>query len=174
MTRRKPLAARTPSGQISRSRPPPEGPSPAEVARLRDAALSGMRDAVWASSLGRLYLTGNLTSAQFAAGKRWAELVEQYTAACLSPRQPRSARLERGEGTAIDPDSATGTKEARRHVKAVLSYLTARKVLALMGDAPQAAVRDVVERDLYPVGPFQLAALCGALSALAALWGVRK
>jgi hypothetical protein len=170
MSRRKSLVARQPNGQPRRQ---PQGPSPTEIVRLRDAALAGLRDPIWGTTLGRLYLAGKLTSSQFAAGRRWAELVKVYASACLSPRPPRSAKLERGDGMAVDPDSAVGRREARRHVQAVESYIAASEILKHAGETPRRAVTDVVERDLYPVGQFQMAALHVGLSALATLWRVK-
>ena len=172
MTRRNPLARREPSGKIQRA--PPDLMSPAEVRRLLDAAKAGLRDPVWSSHVGILKARGLITDTQFAAARRWLELVAEYAVATQSPRQPKSANLDPKGGTAPDPDSATGRREARRHAKTVESYQTARKVLVAIGEAPRVALRDVVELDLYPVGAFQLAALRGALSALAALWGARK
>jgi hypothetical protein len=171
MTRRKPLAIRQPNGQPRRQ---PEGPSATEVVRLRDAALAGMRDPVWATSIGRLYLAGKLTSSQFAAGKRWADLAAEYSAACLAPRQPRSAKLERGDASPVDPDSPQGQKEARQHVQTVHAWATASEALNRTGAAPRTAVRDVCEQNLSPVGELQLVALRSGLSALAMLWGERK
>ena len=78
MSRRKSLALREPNGRPQR---PPELPPPSEVRRLRDAALSGMRDSTWGTELGRLYLVGKITATMFAAGKRWGELAVMYSQA---------------------------------------------------------------------------------------------
>jgi len=172
MTRRNPLARREPSGKVQRV--PPDLMSPTEVRRMVDAAKAGLRDPVWSSQVGMLKARGLLTDRQFAAARCWLELLAEYAQATQSPKQPRSANLDPKGGTAPDPDSATGRKEARRDRKTVDAYQTARKVLAAIGEAPKVAVRDVVELDLYPVGALQLHALRGALSALATLWGVRK
>jgi hypothetical protein len=49
-SRRKSLARREPNGRVQCQEP---DISPGEVRRLRDAALRGLRDAEWASELGR-------------------------------------------------------------------------------------------------------------------------
>jgi hypothetical protein len=90
--RRKVMAQRTPLGRISH-KTAIELP-PTEVRRLAEAAASGLRDQAWGSQLGRLYLTGQLTSAQFAAGKRWHELSAAYSAACQAPLPPRTKPLD--------------------------------------------------------------------------------
>ena len=144
---------------------------PTEVRRMVDAARLGLRDAVWASPLGLLHVSGKITATQFAAGRHWAALVEDYGKACQGPKPPRSAKLEQGSGASPDPDSAKGLREAKRHAKTVESYLAAQKILRLMGSPSERAVADVCEHSLYPVGTLQLAALRSGLSALAALWG---
>ena len=168
MTRRKNLVHRQPNGQPRRSA---QLPPPAEVTRLRDAALAGMRDSVWGTSLGRLFLSGHITATQFSAGKRWAELSAKYSVACGGPKPARSAALDPDGGSPADPDSLQGRREARRHGLTVERYLAASKVLKGMGATSEAAVRDVCDRDLHPVG---LIHLRGGLSALAALWGSRS
>ena len=174
MTRRKVLSQREPNGQTKRSMREPEFPSPGEVSRLRDAALAGLRDPIWGTCLGLLYLNGKLTASQFAAGKRWTELAQDYSAAQLSPRAPRSANLDPQGGTTLDPDSAKGVREARRHARTVHGYLGAVEVLKRTGEAPRLAVRDVCEFDLYPTSMFQLGALRAGLQALAGWWAGQK
>ena len=94
MPPRKTLARREPNGQPKRSlNRESAGPSPTEISRLRDAALAGMKDPIWGTQLGILHLSGKLTNSQLAAGKRWAELARDYSAAVGAPRAPRSGRL---------------------------------------------------------------------------------
>ena len=172
MPPRKHLAKREPNGKPQRER---SGPSPTEISRLRDAALAGMKDPIWGTQLGILHLSGKLTSSQLAAGKRWADLARDYSAACQSPRAPKSVDIEPGGGSPIDPDSAKGLREARRHSQIVHGYLGSLEALKRTGEAPRLAVRDVCEFNLFPVGSFQLAALRTGLQGLAAWWaGVKK
>jgi len=131
MSRRKHLAVRSPCGRISRSANP-ELMSPAEVHRLVSAAQAGLRDPVWSSEIGRLHLQDKITSSQFAAAKRWS--VAAYSDACYSPRPPQTMSLDAAGGTSADPDSATGIRDARRHERAVESYLEGRTALAFRQD----------------------------------------
>ena len=174
MTPRKHLAKREPNGKPQRERSGQSGPSPTEISRLRDAALAGMKDPIWGTQLGILHLSGKLTSSQLAAGKRWAELAADYSAAMQSPKPPRSVALEASAGSAVDPDSAKGAREARRHSQIVHGYLGALEALRRTGEAPRLAVRDVCEFNLFPVGSFQLAALRTGLQGLAAWWAAVK
>ena len=174
MPPRKTLARREPNGQTKRSLRESAGPSPTEISRLRDAALAGMKDPIWGTQLGILHLSGKLTNAQLAAGKRWAELARDYSTAQQSPKPPRSAALEASAGSAADPDSAKGAREARRHSQIVHGYLGALEALKRTGEIPRLAVRDVCEFNLFPVGSFQLAALRTGLQGLAAWWAGEK
>ena len=169
MSRRKALAKRKPSGRVA-SPSEPVLPSPTETYRLREAALSGMREPIWASSLGRLYNTGKISGMEFAAGKRWSELAADYSAQSLSPRPPRSAKLENGGGSAVDPDSAAGRREALRDVKLAAGYVEALVVLQRAGNASRQAVINTCELGLYPAGQDGLFSLRDGLRGLGAFW----
>lgn len=171
MTRRKVLAKREPSGKVQRT---PPLPSATEVSRLRDAALAGLRDPVWGTMLGRLYLAGKISGVQFAAGKRWSDLAADYSAICLSPKTSRTVALDPKGGTPSDPDSAKGVREAQRHSQITHQYLAALAILKHTGDVPRLAVRDTCELSLMPAGALHLAALGQGLTVLAAFWGKRK
>ena len=164
MSRRKVMAARELNGRIKRES---HLPSPSEVTRLRDAALAGMRDPIWGSTLGWLYLSGKISSLQFAAGKRWNELAADYSSACLSPRAPRSANLDPKGGTAPDPDSPSGRREARRQVLTLEDYQEASGLLKRLGAPVARAVVDVCEGGRVPAGFGELQNLKRGLSALA-------
>jgi hypothetical protein len=164
MSRRKPMAVREASGRVKRES---HLPSPAEVTRLRDAALAGMRDAVWGSMLGYLFLAGKINAIQFAAGKHWNELAADYARARLSPKQPRSANLDPKGGTPADPDSAQGRREARRQVLTVEDYEEALNVLKRLGAPVARAVFDICEGGRVPGGMAELQNLKRGLSALA-------
>jgi hypothetical protein len=164
MSRRKPMAAREPSGRIKRES---HLPSPAEVTRLRDAALNGMRDPVWGSMLGWLFLAGKINAVQFAAGKHWNELAADYARATLAPRHPRTANLDPKGGTPADPDSAQGRREARRQVLTVEDYEEALNVLKRLGGPVLAIVIDICEGGRVPGGVAELQHLKRGLSALA-------
>ena len=78
MSRRKHLAVRKPSGRL-RHDPHSQLLSPTEARRMFDNAAAGLCDPVWGTILGRLYRDGKITCALFAAGKRWCELVADYS-----------------------------------------------------------------------------------------------
>lgn len=152
----------------------PQAPAASEVHRLRSAALAGMRDAIWGSTLGWLYLSGKLTSSQFTAGLRWASLATQFASSVQAPSGARSAKLERTGGTPVDPDTQEGRQEAARHESAALEYAGAVNMLNLAGELPKAAVRHVCEQNLMPRGAKELDGLVMGLHVLASYWSGRK
>lgn len=171
MSRRKVLAVRESNGRIQRD---PQLPPPSEVRRLRDAALAGMRDPIWGTELGRLYLVGKITATMYAAGKRWAELAAQYSQALCSPcPDPRAICLDRMGGSPVDPDSNEGRKESRRHLRAVNSFVDAHAAMvSIAKSAGVRAVRSVCERNEMPIGHMEILALSTGLTTLAAFWGL--
>jgi len=171
MGKRKPMAARKPCG---RTRPEPEPPSPAEVKRLRDASLAGMRSAEWGTELGRLYLADKISSVQYRAGRRWAAIVEAYAEACQTPRQPGTATLDPEGGKAADPDTPAGRKTAKRHKRAVDLFNEASMALEHAGRLATHVTRATTESQVIPCGFLELAALRSGLQHLAAYWETRK
>jgi hypothetical protein len=163
------MVAREPNGRPQR-RTEAQLPSPAEIARLRDAALAGLRDPAWGSTLGRLYLSGKVTGTQFAAGKRWAKLAARYSSAAISPKQPRSAKLAAEGGSPVDPDSAKGRREALQEANLAASYVEALVVLERMGALPRRAVVNACEYGINPVGVSGLHDLQKGLQGLVAWW----
>ena len=170
MSRRKVLAVRESNGRIKRE---PQLPPPAEVRRLRDAALAGMRDPTWGTEIGRLYLLGKINSAMFAAGKQWGEYAARYSQALCSPSpDPKAVNWDRKGGEAPDPDSFEGQKEARRHARAVQSFMDASVALKDAGMRAERVVRTVCERDEMVFGHENLMALSSGLSTLSGFWGL--
>ncbi len=170
MSRRKSMAQREPNGRIQRVQLPPAS----EVRRLRDAALSGMRDPLWGTELGRLHLGGKITAAMLAAGRQWGESASKYHQALQSPSpDPKAINFNRGAGgEAIDPDSPEGRKEARRHARAVQSFIDAHVALTTTSAASERVVRLVCERNEMLTGHEGLIALTNGLSTLADFWGM--
>lgn len=123
---------------------------PAAIRRLRDAALAGMQDARWGAEIGRLYLAGRITSEQYAAGCRWADLARRHSAA-LGARAgtASSSDFNRSQGAPIDPDSDAGLLESRRHLKDLERYQKALVVLARHGVSVRMAIRRLCEDDLH-------------------------
>jgi hypothetical protein len=158
---------REPNGRVARDKR--EFP-PAQVRRLRDAALLKMADARWGTELGRLYLGEKIDDAMFAAGERWAELSRRYRAATLTPRELQSAALERGSlGTAPDPDSEAGVVVVLRDKGTVISWKRAHAVLCGAGLLAEHAVRSATERN-DAVAEFEFQHLRAGLAALTKFW----
>jgi hypothetical protein len=123
---------------------------PGAIRRLRDAALAGMADARWGAEIGRLYLAGRLTSEQYGAGCRWADLASRHSAALGSRAALASTSdFNRSRGTPIDPDSEVGVMEAKRHLKDLERYQKALVVIARHGVSVTQAVRRLCEEDLH-------------------------
>ena len=139
-----------------------------------DAAAEGLRDPLWGSMIGRLHLNGKISSAELATAKHWARIVANYSAACCSPRPPRTVPLDAIGGTPVDPDSATGEREVRRHERASAAWLEGRNALRLAGRDAERVVDDVCAQDRAPAGFDDLNALRAGLAALAALWSARR
>lgn len=170
MTKRKNVTAREPNGRPQRVNLPPSS----EVKRLRDAALSGMRDPMWGTELGRLHLVGKIDARQFAAGKHWGELASKYSQAMQGPcPDPKAVNFDRGAGgQQIDPDSHEGRKEARRHARSVQSFIDAHVALKATSVASERLVRLVCERNEMLAGYGDFMALSCGLITLADFWGL--
>ena len=161
------LKARTPSGQLSRAGREREFP-PAQVKRLRDAAMAGLRDPEWGTELGRLYLEGTITASMYAAGKDWREKAARYVDT-LGHFPVRTILLEgRGGSMPPDPDTPEGQKRARREADAMERFFEAHHILLSAGKMAEATVRRLCEHNEGPCGMAELIALRNGLSALAA------
>lgn len=164
--RKRATAIREPNGRPSRAGLQREFP-PAQVKRLRDAALAGLRDPEWGTELGRLYLVGSITAAMYAAGKWWREMAARYMDA-IGAFPVRSAGLEVGRGgTPADPDTPEGQRQARRDANAAESFRRTHHVLMTAGPLAEAVVRRVCDYDEGPCGMAELISLRNGLSALA-------
>jgi hypothetical protein len=164
-SRRKSLAPRHPGGKLVQSEP---DISPGEVRRLRDAALRGLRDAEWASELGRYYLEGKLNHAQFAAGKWWTMLAARYADAIGAKPHPKPIALERGSAShQCDPGSERGLEIAQTHERDVRRFLAAYEALQKCGTIAVKAVRDLCEYDQSPGGHHDFTRLIEGLNVLA-------
>jgi hypothetical protein len=164
-SRRKSLARREPNGRVQRQEP---DISPGEVRRLRDAALRGLRDAEWASELGRYYLEGKLNHAQFAAGKWWGHLAARYADAIGAKPHPKPIALERGSAShQCDPGSERGLEIAQTHERDVRRFLAVYEALQKCGPLVVKVVRDLCEYDQSPGGHHDFTALIDGLNALA-------
>ena len=161
--KRKTLAKREPSGKPKRSSDDAVLLSPVEVHRMRAAAAQGLRDGIWGSVLGYLLLTGKITNAQFAAGKRWSEIAAEYQQAMRSPSPPQSPQIERTKQSGDE-------SEHERDATALREFANAFSVLVLAGSDSRRAVIRVCERNEVPAGLDDLLALRAGLDALMAFW----
>jgi hypothetical protein len=169
------VPVREPNGRLSRATSHEiDAKSPAEIRRLRDAALAGMRDPEWATEIGRLFLDGRLAAALFEAGKHWARLAVACRAAIAAPREfPRvSVFVEKAGGHDPDPDSDEGRKQAERDRLIVAEFMEAHAVLKGAGALAESVVRNVCEDNKALVGHGQMVALNAGLSWLAQHWGL--
>jgi hypothetical protein len=176
MSQRKPLAIRKKCGRIDTRRNDSDREllSPTEIRRLVDAAGDGMRDGIWSSMIGKMHLSGKLSAVQYAAGKRWVELVEAYSEATCGPRPPRTVLLDAQGGTPADPDSEKGVREAKRDERASLQFLNGRNVLRLAGPATADVMERVCVHDQLPAGLDELNILRNGLGALSAEWNAKR
>jgi hypothetical protein len=168
------IGIREPSGRLSRSARKLLGAdSVNEIRRVREAALAGMRDPLWGTQLGRLFLEGKISGEQFRAGRNWAELMEKWRAIHCGPRfnpKPGLSNLFRvgGGGASVgdiiaDPHEATITALVDEVIES-FSRGAADPLLI--------AVRECVELDLAPVGVGGWMLLDEGLAHLADWWKV--
>lgn len=167
--KRKGVKAREANGRPQRQR----YESPGEIRRLRDAALSGMRDPEWGTELGRLFLVGKVSPEEYAAGKRWSAMAAEYRSAMLCPRGMGALQLERGsQGQPVDPDTGDGQAEAERHKRAVAAYLSADADLRIhRGAVVLRAVQRVCEEN-SAIDYQQLLHLKDGLAVMASRWNL--
>jgi hypothetical protein len=129
--------------------------------------MAGLRDPEWGTELGRLFLEGTITAAMYAAGKDWREKAARY-AATIGSFPVRSAVLESGRGgSAPDPDTLEGQRQARRDADAMERFFEAHYVLISAGRLAEQTVRQLCEHDQGLCGMAELIALRNGLSALA-------
>jgi hypothetical protein len=147
------ILVREPNGRPSRTLNEREFP-PAQVKRLRDAAMAGLRDPEWGTELGRLYLEGILTAEMYAAGKWWRETASRYRGAICAPApDPKAIMLEAGcRSSQPDPDSDAGRELVKRDSMASLVFLEAHGALLGAGMIAERAVRRLCEEDQSPIG----------------------
>ena len=175
--RKRQAGPRERTGRLNRGAAEPENAfAPAAIQRLTECAIRGVADAAYGTPLGRLYLAGQLTAAQFAAGRRFDRLARRYLQAIAAPRpDPRSNGLDYGPRSPdIDPDSEAGRQQADNHRTIMNVMSEAQAVLANCGQAADAAVRSLCEARELPVGWSGRKALCVGLSALAKHWGLTR
>jgi hypothetical protein len=147
--------------------------SPSAIKRMTSAAVAGMHDPEWGTVIGRLYLEGKLTSAQYATGKRWAATWAEYCTATGIP-SPNPKSLVIGAPTRSeppDPDSERGQAMTRLAKRAVKRFDAAHAELLKCGMQAEAATRKLCEGlGETLVGHEQFLHAKRGLDALAKLW----
>ena len=109
--KRKVDAVRYPNGDIK----PTHDISPITIKRLMMAAAARMADAEWATVMGRYFLTGQISSEQYEAAKKFGALSESYDRMMQGPKPPAQVTGERIISAQIDPFSEAGEAEVERH-----------------------------------------------------------
>ncbi len=147
---------------------------PNEVKRLRDMAIAGVRDEVWGTPLGLLFLEGVITAEQLQAGRRYGILARDYQQAIGASRlQPKGASIgTRGGHQEIDPDSQAGEDEAREHQASMRAFEEAKDLLLYYSSRVALMVRSVCEHDRPTTGPQELFQLKLGLTVLASHFGL--
>lgn len=165
---------REPNGRLSRAAQKIVGAdSVGEIKRLREAALSGMRDRLWGTQLGRLWLEGKITPHQFRAGQQWEALIGKWRAIHCGPRfNPKAglSNLFRVSGGGV----SVGEFVADPH-EAMVTVMVDEVINSFdrgVADPTLIAVRECVELDLAPVGFGGKLLLDDGLNRLADFWRV--
>lgn len=167
---------REPSGRLSRSARKEVGAdSVNEIKRVREAALAGMRDPIWGSELGRLFLNGKINAEQFRAGRQWSQLIARWRAVHVGPRinpKPGLSALFRVGSCGPGPGSAADILADQRE-QAIAELVD--EVLDSFARGPTdpalVALRECCELDVAPIGYGGLLLLSDGLDHLVALWG---
>jgi hypothetical protein len=167
------VPVREPNGRLQRpSAAVTNAVSPAEIRRLRDAALVGMRDHEWGTELGRLFLQDEIEPVEFEAGKRWGRLVEAYHRATGAP-PVRSMAFDRAPRSAqVDPESEEGQAQAAADRAIAEDMREAHAVLMSAGMRAERAVRQICEEREASVSVVGLDNLRAGLRWLAKHWGI--
>jgi hypothetical protein len=159
------VGEREPSGRLSRAVARlTEAPPPAEVRRLRDAALSGMRDPWWGTTLGVLWARNELTTPQWRAAEAFARLSRRFIAVQGLPRLPGSSFAvllgdRTGQGGPVNEAAARTITNA---------YISAHWSLFRAGRAAESVVRRLIaEPEATLSGQHEREALSVGLDALA-------
>jgi hypothetical protein len=169
-------------GRLSRSLETDIGAvSPTAIARLVQESLRGCADEIFAAPLGRLYLEGKLSAAEFEAGKRWDRLSRRFYLAIGAPRpDPRIGSLSHAEKrkadwTDLNLDSEIGQDRLRVDRELIEAFRAARAVVAEHGAAAERDMRRLCEgMGEFPAGLEALMRAKHALGSLAWFWGLES
>ena len=133
-----------------------------------------MRDPEWGTELGRLSLTGKITTDMHGAGRIWREQAHRYRNS-IGIFPVRSARLELvSQAMQPDPESREGQKLARRDANLAEIFFAAHARLTATGTLAGSVVRRVCEEDEPHCGELEYRALRRGLYALAQHYGLTR
>lgn len=160
---------RTPSGELSRAGI--REYQPGQVRRALDDLMHRASDALAGHEIGRLCLSGHLTTDHVATAARYAELWKAYQAVTGAPSpSARSASMDPTGGSDtrpdMDPDKAAAIKRGWHDAYTVL--------VTASGDRLAEWVFDVVILDRAAVTVEEKVDIKAGLAALAAYWGGRR
>jgi hypothetical protein len=174
--RKRQTGIREPAGRLARAAGDPATDyAPAAIKRLTECAIRGVADAAFATPLGRLFLDGQLTATQYAAGRRFDRLIRNHTRALAAPPEPKSRGYDYDpRGPQIDPDSAAGQREVAEHRAIVAAMDEAKAVLASCGKTTEKIVRGLCADGELPAGAAGRVTLSAGLDALADHWGLTR
>lgn len=178
--RKRMAGQRTKSGQLGRSKAAKEERG---VGDVRGVAMQ-QPHRVWlgdtrrldqraVSEIGRMFLAGRLTEAEYWAGERWRRLIQDFHIVLATP-MPAGSPLGLMVASKVDGEEESGTAERpetdeERRDRVLVQHKAAMACLRKSGDAR--AVLGEMERAVYhdvACGDFQ--ALKIGLGALAKLW----
>ena len=123
------------------------GYAPSAIRRLADAAIQGMADPLWGTTIGQAYIQGRITSQELASGKAWDEAYRAYWKAINSPSpDPQSISIgDNGRSEPPDPDSFAGVILCKKDRIAVSRFIRMRAELNSCGPLISTATQALCE-----------------------------
>lgn len=135
--------------------------------RARDNILAGMLDANWGSPIGKLFLQKEISSAQFDAANKYAQL-----RAAADREQGLPFRAAKAINyAALKITSSVDNSEAKQQI--ITSCAEAEDAVGRQTTAFR-ALRDVVIEEQWPAGYEQRMALFVGLDRLCTHWGLTR
>ena len=130
---------RYPSGKLKPADKREGGPAPALIKRTVEAALRGAGDPLYGTSLGQLFLRGEITAPQLAAGNAFARLQGRYDRAMGMPcRFTASADYGVARATSIkgpvSDEETAAVKERHAATARLLNGAMQGSVVVSVGD----------------------------------------
>jgi hypothetical protein len=180
MSRRKAtrLPRREPSGRPSRAEAVDPAISPTAAKRLLNEAARDVSRAEFGTEIGRLFMAGKLSPAQYTAARHWNNLLVDWYHAIGAPFPYEApgpiAALGTGRGASVSEDPPVDSKAGRRMLEArrriMDRMLQAEAVLDQGGPFVKLVVRSVCERDATLAGHDELLQLRDGLTRLVRHW----